>query len=118
MKLIPHERANGLLRVVYKDGLDKAKTLLTEQASVGDKTARLLLNVLGNAQGKQAKSRSVVTERADVTPADLAGQVLSVLEARKEALLVQRLVQEMVHRNLPVQTALDTLKLGDTHAAD
>lgn len=42
-------------------------------------------------------------------PAEVAGQLRVVLESREKALLVDRLVREVVENGLPVGTAIETL---------
>lgn len=112
--MIPHERANSFLRIVYRDGLDRAKSVLSEQAKTGDRIARTLLNAVGlHEQGKGGKVQleAVVMAESGQTyrPAELAGHIRFVLETREKALLVDRLVSELIESCLPVGTAIETL---------
>jgi len=113
--MIPHERANSFLSIVYRIGLVRAKSVLSEQTKAGDQIARKLLNAVGlHEQGFSSERPDrtlLLVETSDQTyrSADLAGQIWFVIEKREKALLVNRLINELVETDLPVGSAIETL---------
>lgn len=106
--MIPHERANSLLKIVYRDGLARAKTILSEQVSAGDQVARKLLSAIG--RHRQVEAARSLELRRDLSPVELAGQIRFVLETRRTALLAHRLVTGLLNGSLTVDEAVDHLK--------
>jgi len=113
--MISHERANSFLSIVYRVGLPRAKSVLSEQTKAGDKVARKLLNAVGlHKQGSKSERPDrnlLLAESSDSTyrSADVAGQIWFVLEMREKALLISRLVNDLVENDLPVGSAIETL---------
>jgi len=107
--MIPRERANSFLRIVYTDGLVEAKTVLASKANDGDQVSRKLLNVIGLLEQMPETSAPVGYKKDSYRPNELVSPLRCVLQLRERNLLVTRLVQDIVTNRLPVEVAIQTL---------
>lgn len=92
-------------------GVAKTKAALSERAQSGDRTARQLLNAIGNfEQGKYETPPFGVTEqKQECSILETAGLIHVAFNERKKTLLAERLVGELIERDMTVSAALETL---------
>lgn len=114
---IPHEKVKSTLKRVYRDGLRETKRILSEEAKNGDVSSRQLLSAIGLCE-QGVDPKPVDLEERDnetVRPATVAGQIRSVLRARRKALVTERLVEAMVGHGLSPDDAIKNLLNDGEH---
>ena len=107
--MIPHERANSFLSIVYRTGLVRAKSVLSEQAKAGDRISRMLLNAVGLHEQHANLREARGSQSETFSPRQMAGQIRFALEMREKALLVNLLINQLVESDLSVGSAIETL---------